>query len=224
VNHCLTVNSESIQAGQSPVVDCAFKVTTPSGEANNADMLVTNAMANIELVSCECVVIANELKDCETGWRSNNIIDLAVPKFVDIKTAGLNASVSPLADSGSEINVAKSDVLAQLDSTQVGNVQLRGILGAPSNAKLVQLNPQLADGGDQYIPIYCAVCDDVNEDLILTAQVVDQLQDCYYHKLISTECNTILQDDVEISDEEEFNNISRDTLPVKSCDAADSVT
>jgi hypothetical protein len=51
------------------------------------------------------------------------------------------------------------------------------------------LNIQLADGGDQYLPIYCAVCDDVNEDFILTAQVVDQLQDIYNRKLVSTECN-----------------------------------
>jgi hypothetical protein len=55
VNHCLIVNSESIQAVQSPVVDCAFKVEKPSGEAVNANMLVTNAtpMPNTELVPCE---------------------------------------------------------------------------------------------------------------------------------------------------------------------------
>jgi hypothetical protein len=165
----------------------------------------------------------SELKDCETGCRSNNIIDLAALKFVHIKIAGLNASVSALADSGREINVARSDALARMHLTQVGNVQLRGILATPSHANLVQFNIQLVDGGDQYIPIYCAVCDDVNEDFILTAQVVDQLQDCYNRKLISTECNNSLQDNVEIiSDDEEFNYISRDTLPVKSYDAADS--
>jgi len=74
-----------------------------------------------------------------------------------------------LADSGSEINVAKSDVFSQLNLTSVGSVQLRGILGAPNQANLVQLNIQLADGGDQNLPIYCAVCDDVHEDFILTA-------------------------------------------------------
>jgi len=54
---------------------------------------------------------------------------------------------------------------------------------------LVQLNIQLADGGDQYLPIYCAVCDDVNEDFVLTAHVVDQLQDNYNRKSVATECN-----------------------------------
>jgi len=39
------------------------------------------------------------------------------------------------------------------------------------------------------LPIYCAVCDDVNEDFILTAHVVDQLQDNYNCKLVATEGN-----------------------------------
>ena len=44
--------------------------------------------------------------------RANNTIDLAMLKFVNIKIAGLDSCVPALADSGSEINVAKSEVLS----------------------------------------------------------------------------------------------------------------
>jgi len=117
-------------------------------------------------------------------------IELAKLKFVDIKVAGLpGVIISALADSGSEINVARSDVLSGVALTSVGVVQLRGILGAPVTAKLVRLHVQLADelsGEYDYLPIICAVCDDVNEEFILTSHVVDQLRDMYNRKLIST--------------------------------------
>ena len=82
--------------------------------------------------------------------------------------------ISALADSGSEINVARSDVLSGVDLTFVGAVQLRGILGAPATAKLVRLHVQLADelaGERDYLPIICAVFDEVNEEFILTSHV-----------------------------------------------------
>jgi len=117
-------------------------------------------------------------------------IELAQLKFVDIKVAGLPpVIISALVDSGSEINVARSDVLSGVALTSVGVVQLRGILGAPVTAKLVRLHVQLADelsGECDYLPIICAVCDDVNEEFILTSHVVDQLRDMYNRKLIST--------------------------------------
>jgi len=88
--------------------------------------------------------------------------------------------ISALADSGSEINVARSDVLSGVALISVGVVQLRGILGAPVPAKLVRLHVQLANelpGEYDYLPIICAVYDDVNEEFILTSHVVDQLRD-----------------------------------------------
>jgi len=55
-------------------------------------------------------VIMPTVNECVNNCEVINTIDLAMLKFVDIKIAGLDSSVSALADLGSEINVAKSDV------------------------------------------------------------------------------------------------------------------
>jgi hypothetical protein len=124
------------------------------------------------------ITTGDEITDClKRSACDLPVIELAELKFVNIRVAGLPCVViSALADSGSEINVARSDVLSGVDLTSVGFVQLRGILGAPVTAKLVRLHVCLADEmsseGD-YLPIICAVCDNVNEEFILTSHVVD---------------------------------------------------
>ena len=44
----------------------------------------------------------------------------------------------------------------------------------------------------QCLPLYCAVCDIVNEIFVLTAQAVDHLQGNHNRKLVSTVCNDIV--------------------------------
>jgi len=62
---------------------------------------------------------------------------------------------------------------------KLGTVRLRGIVGNPVSAHLVKLHISLADcdsGVSSSMPVVCAVCPGLNEDLILTSAVVSQLQ------------------------------------------------
>ena len=108
-------------------------------------------------------------------------IELAELKFVNIRVSGLpRVVISAFADSGSDINVARSDVLSGVDLTFVS---------ASVTAKLVRLHVQLADelvGERDYLPIICAVCDEVIEEFILNSHVIDQLRDMYNRQLMST--------------------------------------
>ena len=117
-------------------------------------------------------------------------IDLAKLNYVDVNIMGRDdCVVSALADSGSEINVAKRDILSGLDLIPFGSVQLRGILGAPVEAELVHLKVRLADemsNDSDFVSIVCAVCDNVNTDFILTGEIVDRLRDMRNSKLMSS--------------------------------------
>jgi hypothetical protein len=89
---------------------------------------------------------------------------------------------SALDDGGAEVAVARSSTIAELNNVQlVGNIKLRGIVGASVNAALVKLYVSI-DNSDctndcvkHWLPIVCAVCDEANDDLVLTADQVEQL-------------------------------------------------
>ena len=71
-------------------------------------------------------------------------------------------------------------VIESLDLICVGNVLIKGITGSPINCILyklhIALTPRDADKySDEFVTIVCAACDDLNEQLILTLPVVDQL-------------------------------------------------
>jgi len=59
---------------------------------------------------------------------------------------------------------------------KVGSICLRGILGDPVEADLVSLN-RLIDLSGPQIPIVCAVCPRLNEDMILTVNAVSHLRE-----------------------------------------------
>jgi len=111
-------------------------VATPGGGKTNVSV-ICNAIMLSDVIR-PTMAYSPMLNERVNNCKVNNTIDLDMLKFVDIKIAGLDSCVSALADSGSEINVAKLDVLSQLNLTSFGSVQLRGILGAPSQANLVQ--------------------------------------------------------------------------------------
>ena len=79
------------------------------------------------------------------------------------------------------ICVVKSRIVSELDLLRVGSVSLRGIIGSPVKADLVRLDVGYVDSDHEsinvntYHTVLCAVCDDINDDLVLTAAVVRQL-------------------------------------------------
>jgi len=67
-----------------------------------------------------------------------------------------------------------------MDLNCVGNVFIKGITGSPINCSLYKLHIALTTRdaercNEEFVAIVCAACDDLNEQLILTLPVVDQL-------------------------------------------------
>ena len=94
---------------------------------------IDNVQSSCMCVETDAIVCDSDLTACE----SRGSIELARLKFVDIKVSGLtDRIISALSDSGSEVNVAKTSIVSQLDLTPLGVVQLRGILGSPISATL----------------------------------------------------------------------------------------
>jgi hypothetical protein len=58
----------------------------------------------------------------------------------------------------------------------VGSVKLRGVVGQPVDADLIQLPVRMV-GGEGWLSVLCALCEEVNEDMILPSSVVDRLHD-----------------------------------------------
>jgi transposase InsO family protein len=101
--------------------------------------------------------------------------------------------VKALIDGGSQINVVNSKTIESLGLVPVGAIQIRGIVGEPVLANLVKLQIRIAEdnaerhtslsnlssslrsGADDYATIICAACDGLNEELIITLPVADQL-------------------------------------------------
>jgi hypothetical protein len=105
--------------------------------------------------SCEARVVeamgtrddtAAAVCDGVDGKITGRCFELAPLHFVRIRVQGIEGSeISCLADSGSELNVTNSDVVSDLLLEPIGEVSLKGIIGRPVCAKLVQLHVQLAD-------------------------------------------------------------------------------
>ena len=79
-----------------------------------------------------------------------------------------------LVDGGSQLNVIRADVCESLNLTPVGEVSIRGVFGSPVKTQIVKLHVKLHDVDcdklePDYTAILCAVCPDLNEAFILTA-------------------------------------------------------
>ena len=101
--------------------------------------------------------------------------------YMPIKIRGVSDTLSGLIDSGSMIYVVNGRIVSELDLPRVGSVSLRGIIGSPVKADLVRLDMGYVDSDHEFVDantyhtVLCAVCDDINDDLVLTAAVVRQL-------------------------------------------------
>ena len=112
-----------------------------------------------------------------------------------------------LCDSDAELTVLAKGVLPHEDLQRVGQVKLRGRFGDSVDADLVLVKMRLADSlqGSDYLNIHCAVCEGVNDSLILTADVVRKLTQLRNAEHICLQANCF-----------EFQTSSTPTLTVQS--------
>lgn len=103
-------------------------------------------------------------------------VNVAIDELNDRPTPVI--SISALEDSGTEVCVVKSSLVESVVLPKLGTVRLRGIVGAPVMADLVKLHVSLVNDSTgrskTSLPVTCAVCPDLNEDMILTTAFVNQ--------------------------------------------------
>ena len=141
------------------------------------------------LVAGNTAEIADETPRGNSVENHESSLDFVSLQYIDVTIEELNSDdevlpIRAVADSGSELCVVKSCFVESIVLPKIGTVRLRGIVGAPVEADLVKLHISLVDGDSGYglgggsssIPVVCAVCSDLNEDMILTTALVKQLQ------------------------------------------------
>jgi len=106
-------------------------------------------------------------------------VTATVDELTDSRDAPV--AIRYLNDSGSELCIIISGLLESLALSVVGKVRIRGVVRCPVEADLVKLHISLvADPDDNYdnrsIPVVCAVCPDLNEDIRLTSALMNRLQ------------------------------------------------
>jgi hypothetical protein len=115
--------------------------------------------------------VAGKVTDCgRSEARSGRCFELAPLNFVRIRIKGTDTpSVASLVDSGSELNVIRSDLVSELPLESIGEVSLKGVVGKPVNASLVRLCVRLDDdvlsAVDDIVLIF-AVCSELNETCV----------------------------------------------------------
>ena len=120
---------------------------------------------------------------------------LSTLKYIEVKindASFCSKSCPALCDSGSEICVINKSVLDDHPYNACGKIRLRGIVGTPVEADLVNFTISLTDDDDCRISTLCAVSDQVNEPIILTREIVDELFHQSNHAISSANPTVVL--------------------------------
>ena len=121
--------------------------------------------------------------------RADLRAQLAKLPYIRVAVKGLDATVMGLEDSGSMICLINAHLIQPLNLKPVGSAQVRGVIGDAVSAPLVYVKMKLVssnmlvnmcdnevDEDDKFISVLCAVCADLNDQLILSMSVVARLQ------------------------------------------------
>jgi hypothetical protein len=107
--------------------------------------------------------------------------NLAPLQYVRISIDGLDGDIVALHDSGSQINLIRRSLLPEDQRQSVSKIGIRGAFGAPIQTEVVMLaiKPAVLESYEVNIaPAYetlFAVCEELNEQIILTADTVHHL-------------------------------------------------
>jgi len=158
-------------------------------------------------VVVDTAVVADKIPCSNYVDSRESYRDFVSLQYVNVTIDELNSdgnvvSIRAVADSGSEVCVVKSCFVESIVLPKVGTVRLRGIVGDPVEADLVKLHISLVDGDSRFglggnsIPVMCAVCSDLNEDMILTTALVEQLQCVHSTTVVNTlHCDSVVETD-----------------------------
>jgi hypothetical protein len=175
VNAC----SAGVRDESAPIVAAAAAAAVAPSSAV-VDFCAIVPSTSINTLACQLNVGLPEFDNY------NSYRDFASLQFKDIYIDELKVRVKALEDSGAELCVIKSAIVDPIiNLPQIGTIHLRGIVGKSVEAKLVKLHISslcCESCESASIPITCAVCPDLNENMILTIPVVKQLT-CQHNNL-----------------------------------------
>jgi len=149
------------------------------------------------------------------------VINLAQLKYVNITIDGMNQCVRALADGGAEPSVINAKLLHDIEYVSLGKVCLRGIIGNPVSAEIANVRIRLFMSDDEFVSTTFAVCSDVNEDCILTDDVVNRLYEKHNIKLSATNVSQPVDNDVNYVSNVKSDHITNNDVDNNSCDRVD---
>ena len=152
---------------------CAVTVDKGAGDA------VARSWANESPEGQEVIYLPEEGNE----GRENRSVCFSELQYCNVQLEGLLGPKLALKDMGAEVSVIKQSLVEKLNLPTMGHVTIRGILGAPVEAKLVvmKVKPWPGEHRENIAPwlnvvfATCALSTDV--DIILCGTAVDQLSE-----------------------------------------------
>ena len=202
--------SESDGVTYRPTCDSAETETTQAvcatGLTSSPDLATTYRSARTAVSAPNNTMAAQPIAD-----------SLSKLNYVQVNIHGISGNHAALHDNGSEINLINRELLQKLPNLPtIGRIMIKGVMGpavetdvayvdispAPSEANCVNVAPHLRE--------VFAICDGLNENIILTADTVKRLAALTnYETLVTANCS--VETDVDVSTD---NNSDRDiTVP-----------
>ena len=123
---------------------------------------------------------------------------IAPLRYIPITINGIPGTHAALHDSGSQVNLIRRSLLSDDDMKSIGRIAIRGAFGAPVQTDVVMfaIKPAVLGPHEVNIAPACdilfAVCDEVNEQVILTADTVQYLNSMQCNNEAYTTCKTPL--------------------------------
>jgi len=142
--------------------------------------------------------------------------------YIPVCIQGIPSCHDALHDSGSQVNLIKRDLLRQLPNMpSVGRISIKGIVGSAIETDLVSLNIKPTPTDSDCINIapplteVFAVCDELNEGIILTADAVKRLTALSeYDNLIAA--NTVTVTETSDGTAEATNDVDAVTVDLRA--------
>jgi hypothetical protein len=142
----------------------------------------------------------------EKPMSSQLIVDNLAPlQYVRIPIDGLDGDFVALHDSGSQINLIRRSLLPDDQQQSVGKIGIRRAFGASIQTEVVMraIKPAVHENYEVNVaPAYetlLAVCEELNEQIILTADTVRHLNSCQ----VSTVPDEVVVDDDDKSSQDD---------------------
>jgi hypothetical protein len=187
-NVCATptaVNNSNV-VGHRPNLDGPLRGAASYGSERTADRQTqrTDMRSNDVAQNCHASVMTE-------SYSPNTIAEKFAPlDYVRINIVGIPDTFAALNDSGTQVNLIHRSLIPEEELKSVGQIAIRGAFGSPVHSEVVMLAVKPATSAPHEFNIapsrevLFAVCEDLNEQAILTADTVRQLELFKTYKVI----------------------------------------